>query len=258
MASSLDVRIYRDNEWADAAAGLVLELSEEAVTQRGRILLALSGGSTPQRLYQALAASPWKQHCPWQHMVFFFGDERCVPPDHAESNYGMAEAALFRPLGLGTEQIYRMKGEHPDASAAARQYEQTIRLVTKAPAPIVPELDLILLGLGEDGHTASLFPGTAALLDETGLVSVGYAPTGIRLRLTLTLGVINRASVVLFLVSGQAKAEMVRRVLEPRNDAERRLPAALVKPDHGRLIWLLDEPAAGALTRRGSHVTGNV
>lgn len=248
MTTSLDVRISPGNEWADAAAGLILSLSDDAIAHRGRMVLALSGGSTPRRLYQTLAGPPWRQRCSWDRMTFLFGDERCVPPDHPESNYGMAETELFRPLRIDRHQVHRMKGELPDAATAARQYEETLRLFVEDPAPEVPRLDLVLLGLGEDGHTASLFPGTAALRDETHLVSVGHAPTGVPLRLTLTLGVINRSSVVLFLVTGAAKAEVVRRVLEPRTEADRGLPASLVKPVHGRLIWILDEAAAATLT----------
>jgi 6-phosphogluconolactonase len=120
--------------------------------------------------------------------------------------------------------------------------------VSQCAIPAIPQLDLVLLGLGEDGHTASLFPGTAALHDQTHLVTVGHAPKGVTLRLTLTLGVINRASVILFLVTGSTKAQIVRRVLEPRTNADRQLPAALVNPDQGRLIWLLDQSAASELT----------
>ena len=180
-------------------------------------------------------------------MIFLFGDERAVPPDHADSNYGLAEAVLFRPLEIGLSQVHRMKGESPDLGQAAEDYERTIRDLTRCPAPEIPRLDLVLLGLGEDGHTASLFPGTAALLESNRLVTVGQSPKGIPSRLTLTLGVINRATVVLFLVPGAGKAPMVRAVLQPQTQTERNLPAAQVKPDNGRLVWLLDE-AAAALT----------
>jgi len=247
MTTQPEIHTAHDTQWADYAARLLLEISTEAIRSRGRFLLALSGGSTPRRLYETVRKPQWKQRFDWHHMVFLFGDERCIPPDHPESNYRLAEAELFQPLGIDSERIYRMKGEHQDASAAAREYEETIRLITERPAPAIPELDLILLGLGDDGHTASLFPHTAALCDHTHLVAVGQAPRGIALRLTLTLGVINRASVVLFLVTGRPKAPMVRRVLEPRTEADRQLPAALVRPDRGRLIWLLDQPAASDL-----------
>jgi len=248
MTAQPDIRIIQDGQWADHSAALLQQISDQTVRLRGRFLLALSGGSTPQRLYSTLTQSEWKQRMDWRRTAFLFGDERCVPPDHAESNYAMAQAALFQPLGIGPDQVYRMKGEDQDASSAARAYEETIRMVTKCPAPAIPQIDLVCLGLGEDGHTASLFPGTAALHDQTRLVAVGRAPKGVTRRLTLTLGVINRASVVLFLVTGSTKARMVRRLLEPETTADRQLPAALVKPDQGRLIWLLDQSAASELT----------
>jgi 6-phosphogluconolactonase len=253
MDARPEILVRSENEWANAAAEILLEACDKAIKQRGRMSLVLSGGSTPRRFYQALTDAPWNERYPWRQIAFLFGDERCVPPDHPDSNYAMADAALFRPLGIRPEQIYRMQGEHPDIRAAARDYEETIRTLTNCPAPAIPQLDLILLGLGEDGHTASLFPGTDALQNRTDLVTVGHAPKNILSRLTLTLGVLNQASMVLFLVTGSAKARIVREVLEPRTDAERGLPAASVKPVRGRLLWLLDEPAAGALTTKDPH-----
>jgi 6-phosphogluconolactonase len=247
------ILVRPEHDWATAGAEILRQACDEALNQHGRMSLVLSGGSTPRRFYQALTEAPWNERFPWRQIVFLFGDERCVPPDHADSNYAMANAALFRPLSIGSKQIHRMRGEHPDIRAAAREYEKTIRSLTNCPAPAIPQFDLILLGLGEDGHTASLFPGTDALRNRTDLVTVGHAPSNTPSRLTLTLGVINQASMVLFLVTGSAKARVVREVLEPRTDAERELPAASVKPVQGRLVWLLDEPAAAALTNKGPH-----
>ncbi len=251
MTAQTEVRIRRDGqEWVHEASECLRSVSDEAIRSRGRVLMALSGGSTPMALYRSLASSAWRQRFDWDRMVFFFGDERCVPPDHPESNYGMAQAVLFRPLGIRPEQIHRIKGEADDPAIAAREYEQTLRGVTTCPSPAVPQLDVVLLGLGEDGHTASLFPGTSAVSDRTRLVAVGRAPRGIASRVTLTLGVINRASVILFLVTGGGKAQIVRAVLEPHSDTERDLPAALVRPESGRLIWLVDQSAAAELSRR--------
>jgi 6-phosphogluconolactonase len=162
----------------------------------------------------------------------------------------MAQAALFQPLGIHPDHIYRIIGEHPNAAAAAQQYEESLRRLTHCPASELPRIDLILLGLGEDGHTASLFPGSAALPEKTRAVTVGRAPQGITARLTMTLGVLNRATVVLFLVAGSSKAAIVRAILEPQHAADRAYPAALVAPETGRLVWMLDRSAAAQLTIR--------
>jgi 6-phosphogluconolactonase len=250
MTSRTEVRIHQDGrEWVCGACECLRSVTDEAIRLRGRVSIALSGGATPKALYQCLASPEWRQRFEWDQMVFFFGDERCVPPDHPESNYGMTEEVMFQPLGIKPEQVHRIKGELGDPAIAAQEYEQTLRNVTGCPSPAVPRFDVILLGLGDDGHTASLFPGTSAVSERTNLVAVGRAPKGIISRVTLTLGVINQASMVLFLVTGGGKAPMVRVVLEPRSDAERNLPAALVRPDAGRLIWLIDQSAAAGLSR---------
>lgn len=258
MTAAPDIRIALDGQaWAHEAAALVLAASEDAIRSRGRFLLALSGGSTPRTLYAALAAPPWRDRFDWTRIFFLFGDERCVPPEHPDSNFAMANAALFRPLEIPAEQIFRIKGEAQDPRTAARDYEEALRHLTNCPAPGTPRIDLILLGLGNDGHTASLFPGTAALHEPARLVTLGEAPTGIRSRLTMTLGVLNRATMVLFLVAGSGKAPIVRAVLEPRCGADRELPAAMVAPDSGRLMWMLDRSAAAQLTVRRDGVRGH-
>ena len=249
MTSTPDIRIAPEGQdWARSAADLVLSIGQEAVRTHGRFLIALSGGSTPKLLHDQLASPAYTDRFDWTKAVFFFGDERAVPPDHQDSNFGLAQKTLFAPLHIAPTAIHRMRAEEPDIGLAAHAYEETLRSITKTVAPAWPQLDLILLGLGEDGHTASLFPGTAALQDHTHLVVPNQSPKGIATRLTMTLGVINRATVVLFLVTGSGKASMVRALLEPRAKAERTLPAALVKPRDGRVIWLLDQPAASALS----------
>lgn len=251
MITGTEVRIHQDGrELVQEACEFLRTSSDQAIRARGRVLIALSGGSTPKVLYQSLASPEWRHRFDWARVVFFFGDERCVPPDHQESNYGMTQAVLFQPLGIKPEQIHRIRSELDDPAAAAQAYEQTLRQVTGGSPSGIPRLDIVLLGLGEDGHTASLFPGTGAVSDSSRLVAVGRSPKGIPSRVTLTLGVINQASVVLFLVTGGGKAPIVRAVLEPRCDAERNLPAALVRPKEGRLIWWLDQSAGAALTRR--------
>lgn len=251
MAATPEIYVTRHEDWAQKAAAFILTISEQAIQSTGRCVIALSGGSTPRTLYQTIRTPEWNTRFNWSRIIFLFGDERCVAPEHLDSNYGMAQRELFQPLNLSHDHVHRMKGEYPDPAVAAAEYEQTLRDVTICPAPAVPRIDLVLLGLGDDGHTASLFPGTAALQEQSKLVTVGQAPTGIRHRLTLTLGVLNRAAVVLFIVTGAGKAEMVRRVIE--SEAGRSLPAARVSPESGRLVWILDQAAAEHLTMKPSN-----
>jgi 6-phosphogluconolactonase len=249
MTGRPEIRVARDREeWTAAAVALLHQSGVQAVHDHDRFLLALSGGTTPEHLYAALASPDYAGRFDWSKTTFLFGDERCVPPEHPDSNFGLAERVLFRPLRIAPEQIHRMHGEAADPEAAASDYERLLRVISHASPQDRPRLDLVLLGLGHDGHTASLFPGTAAVNELQRLVTVGRSPVGQPTRLTLTLGVINRASVVLFLVTGADKARIVKTVLEPASDSDRRLPAALVRPERGRLIWLLDRPAAAELT----------
>lgn len=249
MPVSPEIHLARDGaEWTHQAATLLLAASETAIQSHGRCLLVLSGGSTPRALYTTLVSRPWRERFDWSRIFFLFGDERCVPPDHPDSNFGMARTVLFQPLGIQEDHIFRMRGEGPDPQVAAQDYEAGLRRLTNCTPPDLPRLDVILLGLGDDGHTASLFPGTSALGNTVSAVTVSHAPVGIRTRLTLTLGVLNRASVVLFLVTGARKAPIVRTVLCPTNEADRTLPAALVAPEGGRLMWMLDHSAASQLS----------
>ncbi len=240
-------------EWAQDAATFIVSIGERAIQSNGRFIMTLSGGSTPKTLYQVLAAPEWKVRFDWSRTFFLFGDERCIPPEHPESNFQMADSTLFQPLHVRPDHIFRMKGEYEDPAAAAREYEENIRELTECPAPEVPRLDLILLGLGDDGHTASLFSGTAALQENNRIVTVGHAPIGITSRLTLTLGVLNHAAVVLFLVTGSGKAHIVRRVLEPESEEDCFLPAKRISPEAGRLVWMLDESAAQRLRKTPPH-----
>lgn len=251
MRAIPDIRISGSiHEWGQNAAAFITSVSERAIRSHGQFIIALSGGSTPKTLYQVLASFEWRTRFDWTKVYFLFGDERCVPPDHSDSNFNMAHTALFQPLDIQPDHIFRMRGECEDLSAVAQEYEETIRRLTRAQVPVVPRIDLVLLGVGDDGHTASLFPGTLALQETTKIVTVGQAPTGIRSRLTLTLGVLNQAAMVLFLVTGTGKADIVRRVLEPTSAADRSLPAARVSPETGQLVWMLDQAAAEGLTRR--------
>ena len=248
MARPPEIRIAHDRHtWAAAAAELVQAVGQEAVRANGQFLIALSGGTTPETLYRTLTSPTFADRFDWSRTAFFFSDERGVPPDDPRSNYALAHRALFTPLNITSSQVYRMAGESRDPQVAAHEYEQQLRRATNTAPFIYPTLDLILLGLGEDGHTASLFPGSPALRDNQSLIAVTQSPKNPPTRLTMTLGVINRASVILFLVAGAGKAGIVRAILNPKTGAERQLPASLVAPEEGRLIWLLDRAAAAEL-----------
>lgn len=248
MPAFPDIRIHRDSQaWAEAAAEFVQEVGKEAIRANGRFLIALSGGTTPETLYRALASPAFATRFDWSRTTFFFSDERCVALDDPRSNYALAQGALFTPLKIASSQVYRMAGESRDPQAAAYEYQQQLRLATKTSPSAQPSLDLILLGLGEDGHTASLFPGAPALRDHQNVITVTQSPKDPPTRLTMTLGVLNKASVVLFLVAGAGKAGVVRAILNPKTEAERQLPAALVVPEKGRLVWCLDRAAAAEL-----------
>lgn len=236
-------------EWAETAEEIIDDVGAQAIKNRGRFLLALSGGNTPELLYRKLSSGSRMDRLDWSRTHFLFSDERCVPPDHPDSNFCLADRALFRPLSIHPDQIHRMVGEDPDPERAANNYEHEIRRIIGNASIDWPCLDLVLLGIGTDGHTASLFPGTSAVEEHNRWVAQGQAPSGPTARLTLTLGVLNRASVILFLVTGSQKAAIVKTVLEPGRESGRRVPAGLVKPEQGRLIWLLDIAAAAELKR---------
>ena len=218
------------------AADLFAAAAKEAAAARGRFAVALSGGATPQGLYRLLSG-PRATELPWASMDFFFGDERCVPPSDARSNYRAAQEHLFDPARVEPSRVHRMAGELAPEEGALR-YEDDLRSYFQGGAPV---LDLALQGLGADGHTASLFPGSPALLETERWVATSQAPVEPRRRLTMTLPVLNAARRVLFLVTGSEKAEAVRRALKTAE-----VPGSLVKPA-GALTWLLDKAAAGRL-----------
>ena len=243
-----ELRIFENGEeLAREAADFVVWSGEQAVKSAGAFRLALSGGATPTALYTLLAGSALANRLEWLRVALFFGDERCVPPDHADSNFRMANDTLLKPLKIPQDRVFRMRGED-EPEQAARQYEGSIRKEFSASAPAWPRFDVILLGLGDDGHTASLFPGTPALNERQRLVVPNQAPQGTRQRLTFTVPLINQAHAVVFLVSGKSKAAALKAVLEDRTADGSRVPARLVQPEQGRLIWFLDRAAAAELT----------
>jgi 6-phosphogluconolactonase len=238
-----ELKVFDDPEGvARAAAARVVEVARESVGARGVFALALAGGSTPRRVYELLAGAEFGGSVDWPVHVFF-GDERAVPFDHADSNFRMANEALLSRVGVPAENIHRIEGVG-DAAANASDYESEMRgLFGDAEWP---RLDLVLLGMGEDGHTASLFPGTAALGERRAWVASNWVEKLGAWRVTLTAPAINAARHVLFLVNGAGKAERLREVLKGERDPSR-LPSQLIRPRDGTLEWFADRAAAAGL-----------
>jgi len=248
MSSSPDIRkLTTPQELFEAVAEEVVRAANQAVAQRGRFTLALSGGSTPKNLYTLLATNA-RTSLPWDRTYFFWSDERHVPPSDPESNYRMAEEAMLSKVPVAASNVFRVPTENPDAAAAAEAYEQTLRKFFTVEAGQLPRFDLILLGMGPDGHTASLFPETAALRERSRLVVANWVEKLKTSRITFTLPLLNAARCVAFLVSGTDKASVLHEVLEGNAPGEQ-YPAKLVRPADGKLIWFLDRAAASGLTK---------
>jgi 6-phosphogluconolactonase len=232
------IRVCADAaDLARAAAEYFVALAGKAVATRGQFAVALAGGSTPRAAYALLASDEFAARVDWLRVHVFWGDERCVPPDHPDSNYRMARAALLDHVPIPTDNIHRIQGElNPDQAASIYQGELQAVLGTGE------RFDLILLGMGVDGHTASLFPGITALEERERAVVAVYVENMQSWRVTLTLPIINAARHALFLVSGDAKAEVLAQI-----NAGERLPTSLVQPSHGQLTWLVDQNAASNL-----------
>jgi 6-phosphogluconolactonase len=235
-------------ELFEAAAEEVLRAAKEAVEQRGRFTIALPGGSTPKSLFNLLATNA-RTVMPWDRTFFFWGDERHVPPTDPDSNYRMAEESMLSKIPVAAGNVFRIPAENPDAAAAAEAYEQTLRKFFQPEPGQVPVFDLILLGMGPDGHTASLFPGSVGLHEKTRLVIANWVDKLKASRLTLTLPVLNAARCVAFLVSGTDKAAMLKTVLE-ENVPPEQYPSRLIRPSNGKLIWLVDRAAASDLSTK--------
>jgi 6-phosphogluconolactonase len=232
---------------ARRAAQYFVEQAEQAVAARGRARIAISGGSTPKAAFGALAerGEPWRERMPWEKLDLWWVDERCVPPSDADSNYRMTREALLDHVPLGPEQIHRIEGELAPEEAAAR-YEAELRNGFRLEGAETPRFDVVQLGMGPDGHTASLFPRTRALHETNRLVAANYVEDKDTWRVTLTWPVINRARQVFFLVSGAEKALILNEVFEGERDPER-LPSQLIVPANGILTLLLDQAAATLL-----------
>ena len=247
MAVVHDIRLTQnEDQLAEEVAELFIQSARASRDHPFRV--ALSGGSTPRTLYRRLSSADCATRVEWRHVEFYFSDERCVAPDHPESNFNLARDMLFQPLGIKPSQVFRIEGEAGQPDLAARRYEETIRQQVAVRAPAWPRFDLILLGLGDDGHTASLFPGSLALHEKRRAVIASEAPRGVTQRITFTALLINHADLIVFMVAGARKAPAARAVLEDETADPSRYPAKLIRPVEGRLIWYLDSAAASAFT----------
>ncbi len=245
-AAGREVRVLPDTDAiAREAAERFAAAATEAITARGRFTVALAGGSTPERLYRLLAAEPFRGRVAWGSVHVFFGDERTVPPDDPQSNYRMAKGAMLDALPIPPAQVHRMEGER-DPLEAATAYERAIRETFALEAGQMPRFDLVLLGMGPDGHTASLFPHTAALDNYADVVTPNYVAKLETWRLTLTYPALNAAARVLFLAGGADKADALREVLQGEANAAE-YPSQGVLPTHGTVTFLLDEAISARL-----------
>jgi 6-phosphogluconolactonase len=244
-----EIRILPDGAAiAKRAAQEFVQAATAAVRARGSFNVALAGGSTPKALYSLLVSDPaLRSQVPWDKIHLFFGDERHVPPDHPDSNFRMATEAMISKSPLKPEQVTRIKGEYPDAAQAALEYEKTMREYFKLKDGEYPRFDLLLVGMGNEGHTLSLFPGTKALHADRGVVVSNWIGKLCTERMTLTAPAACNASEIMFMVTGADKACPLKSVLEGAYEPEQ-LPAQLLQPKNGKLLWLVDAAAGSMLT----------
>lgn len=243
-----EIKVFSDLQaLSREAAKKFISIGNQSIKRNSRFIVALAGGSTPKSLYQLLTTENFKSQIDWKKVFFFFGDERDVSPDSEESNFRAANENLLKPLQIPEENVFRWQTEFEHPAETAKKYEQSIRIFFKSGENLLPRFDLILLGMGDDGHTASLFPFTKAL-NETEEIAVANPVEKLNTsRLTFTFPVINNAANVIFLISGADKAATLKEVLEGEFQPLK-LPSQNVKPD-GNLFWLIDEKAAEYLTR---------
>src|ERR1700681_3587540 len=248
-AQQREIYILKDNPAiARRAAEEFVKMAQSAVTRNGSFTVALSGGSTPKLLYSLLVTdAALRAKVPWDKMQLFFGDERHVGPDDPQSNFKMASETLITKAPLKPEQVHRMKGEYPDAEQAAKEYEQDLRTHFHLNDAELPRLDLVLAGMGDEGHPLSLFPGTKALHPQGRTVVRNWVGKLYTDRITMTAPLANNAEMILFMVAGKEKALALKGVLEGPYEPEQ-LPAQLLQPTNGKLLWLVDQAAGSTLT----------
>ena len=243
-----EIKVLKDlDEISRTAADMIVRQSSAIGSSAGPFTIALSGGSTPGKLYTRLGSKPYVNgRICWNDIHFFWGDERHVAPDHSQSNYRMASETLFASAPVPAQNLHRVHAEESDAAIAAEKYERELLSFFNLKTAQLPRFDCILLGIGPDGHTASLFPGTNALNEKRRLVVANWVEKFQTHRITMTVPVLNNAALIIFLVSGNKKAEVLKEILEGDYRPEL-LPAQLIRPAHGRLLWLVDQAAAGCL-----------
>ena len=247
-APAREVRIFKDAAAiAQYAAAQFIAVANSAVAARGSFSVALAGGSTPKALYSLLVADPLRQQLPWDKMQLYFGDERHVAPDDPESNFRMATETLISKAPLAPAQVHRIKGEYPGAEKAALEYEEILRASFKLKPGELPRFDLLLAGMGNEGHTLSLFPGTRALHPGNRLVLSNWIGKLFTERITLTAPAACNAAQIIFMVAGADKSLALKAVLEGPFEPEQ-LPAQLLQPTNGKLLWLVDETAGAMLS----------
>ncbi len=244
----MSIAVYPDTETlSQEAAQYIVRIAQESIAAHRRFTFALSGGSTPKKLYGLLAEEPYRSQIDWTHVDIFWSDERCVPPDDAESNFLMAQQVLLSKIAIPTHQIHRMPADQTDRDAAS--YAYTIEMQQTIGSEGVPSFDLIQLGMGPEGHTASLFPHQPSLHEQQRLVMPVTVPKPPPPRLTFTPRLLNAASHVLFLVTGAEKQDAVKAVLEGEYQPDE-YPAQIVQPTKGEVTWMLDTAAAEKLQRK--------
>jgi len=254
-----DVRILTNlDAIARRVAQEFVQAATAAVSEKGSFSVALSGGSTPKALYSLLAnETALRAQLPWDKMYFYFGDERSVGPDDADSNFRMANETMLSKVPIKPEQVFRIRGEYKESEKAAQEYDEALRspfeigkgkiAVGKIGEGQFPRFDLVLLGMGNEGHTASLFPGTKALHETKRIAVRNWVGKLYTNRITLTAPAINNAARVIFMVTGADKALALKGVLEGPYEPEQ-LPAQMIQPSNGQLLWLVDTIAGGMLS----------
>ena len=241
----MNIRTFSNTEQLTyAAADYIANVAQESIASHGHFTLALSGGSTPKKLYGLLATEPYRSQIDWEKVQIFWSDERCVPPDDTESNYHLAQEVMLSKLPLSPNQIHRMPADEADRNAASEKYSQEMQNVF---GEVLPHFDLIQLGMGPEGHTASLFPHQPSLHEKQRQVIPVIVPKPPPPRLTFTPLILNAARHILFLVTGTEKADAVQAVLQGDYQPDE-YPAQIVQPPQGEVTWMLDNPAAAKLT----------